>query len=93
MSPALVYGQIAQSMNGITVGSVEDNGEDMSIKIKSDTFTDDVKMEDILSIPLTISTQNFIIRDFVDTTISNATATVSRENGKIQITVESDLEK
>lgn len=93
MSPALVYSQIAQSMNGITVGSIEDNGEDMSIKVKSGLFTDDVKMEDILSIPLTIGIQNFMIRDFVDTTISNATATVSRENGKIQITVESDLEK
>ena len=93
VSPALVYSQIAQSMNGITVGSIEDNGEDMSIKVKSGLFTDDVKMEDILSIPLTIGIQNFMIRDFVDTTISNATATVSRENGKIQITVESDLEK
>ena len=80
-------------MNGITVGSVEDNGEDMNIKITSDTFSDDVKMEDILSIPLTIGVQNFVVRDFVDTTISNATARVSRENGKIQITVESDLEK
>ena len=93
VSPALIYAQIAQSMNGITVGSVEDNGEDMNIKITSDTFSDDVKMEDILSIPLTIGVQNFVVRDFVDTTISNATARVSRENGKIQITVESDLEK
>ena len=93
VSPALIYAQIAQNMNGITVGSVEDNGEDMNIKITSDTFSDDVKMEDILSIPLTIGVQNFVVRDFVDTTISNATARVSRENGKIQITVESDLEK
>ena len=93
VNPNLIYSQISQSINGITVGSIEDNGEDMDIKIKTDTFSDDVKMDDILSIPITVGNTQFIIRDFVDTTLSNAIAVVTREDGKIQITVESDIEK
>ncbi len=92
ISPAIIYAQMAQNMNGITVGSIEDNGEDMDVKVKSDKFWDDVKMEDILSIPIIVGTTNYMLHDFIDTTVSNATATVARENGKIQITVESDLE-
>ena len=93
ISPAIIYSQITQTVNGITVGSIEDNNEDMDIKIRSSRFGDDVKMEDILSIPINIGTANYIVRDFVDTTITNATAVVSREDGNIQITAEANLEK
>ncbi len=41
-------------MNGVTVGSIEDNGEDMSIILKTDTFQKESRMEDILSIPFTV---------------------------------------
>jgi multidrug efflux pump subunit AcrB len=93
ISPALVYGQISQNLNGITVGTVEDNGTDMDVRIKSSRFGDDVKMEDILSLPITVGAANYAVRDFVDTTLTNATATVAREDGNIQITVESNLEE
>ncbi len=92
ISPAIVYSQMTQSMNGITVGSIEDNGEDMDVKILSDIFSESIKMEDILSIPITVGGTNYVVRDFVDTTITNATATVSREDGNIQITVDANLE-
>lgn len=93
VNPGLIYSQISQNINGITVGSIEDNGEDMDVKIKTDKFSDDVKMDDILSIPINVGNANFVIRDFVDTTLSNAIAVVTREDGNIQITVESDIEK
>lgn len=93
ISPALIYSQITQTVNGITVGSIEDNNEDMDIKIRSSKFDDDIKMDDILSIPITVGTSSYVVRDFVDTTISNATAVVSREDGKIQITADANLEK
>ncbi len=92
ISPALIYAQMTQSMNGITVGSVEDNGEDMDVKIRSDIFSESVKMEDILSIPITVGSTSYVVRDFVDATITNATATVSREDGNIQITVDANLD-
>ncbi len=41
-------------MNGVTVGSIEDNGEDMNVVLKSDTFQNESRMEDILSIPFTM---------------------------------------
>jgi len=65
----------------------------MDVKVKVSKFGDDVRLEDILSIPIAIGNTNYIVGDFVDSTLTNATATVSRENGKIQITVESNLEK
>lgn len=92
ISPAIIYAQITQTMNGLTVGTIEDNGEDIDVKLRSSQFADDVKMEDILSIPITVGTANYVVRDFVDSTLSNATATVSREDGKLQITVDANLD-
>lgn len=38
VSPALIYSQISQTINGVTVGSVENNGEDMNVVLKSSQF-------------------------------------------------------
>ena len=88
----MIYGQIAQSMNGITVWSVEDNGEDMNVIIKSSKFDTDVRLENILAIPLTVGQTRYLVGDFIDSQISNATASIVREDGNIQITVDADLE-
>lgn len=93
ITSALIYGQIAQSMNGVTLGSVENNGEDMSVILKTNQFIDDVRLEDVLAIPLTVGQTNYVVGDFVDSQITNATASITRENGNIQITVDADLEK
>lgn len=79
-------------MNGVTLGSVEDNGEDMSVKLKSDIFDDSVRVENILSIPITVGPITYNVGDFVDVEISNATASITREDGDIQITVDADVE-
>lgn len=79
-------------MNGITVGSIEDNGEDMSIILKTDTFQKESRMEDILSIPFTVGPTTYTVGNFVDTRTQNAIASVNREDGKVQISVEADLE-
>ncbi|MBX9809537.1 efflux RND transporter permease subunit, partial [Candidatus Gracilibacteria bacterium] len=90
---ALIYSTISTSMNGITVGSIEDNGEDMNIIIKTDTFKNEAKMEDILGISFMVGPTTYKIGNFVDTKTQNAIASVNRESGKVQISVESDLEK
>ena len=64
----------------------------MDVNVKSSRFSDDVKMEDILSLPIVIGNSTYLVQDFIDSTLTNATATVARENGKIQITVESNLD-
>ena len=49
-------------------------------------------MENILSIPFTIGTTSYRVGEFLDTKTQNAIASVNRENGKVQIAVEADLE-
>lgn len=90
---SLIYSTISTSMNWITVWSIEDNGEDMNVIIKSDTFRNEAKMEDILWISFTVWTNTYKIGNFVETKTQNAIASVNREDGKVQISVESDLEK
>jgi multidrug efflux pump subunit AcrB len=51
---SVIYQAITTSMNGVTVGSIEDNGEDMNVVLKTDTFQKESRMEDILSIPFTV---------------------------------------
>ena len=92
ITPLMIYGQIAQSMNGVTLGSVEDDGEDMSVILKSSQFVGDVRIEDISSIPITVWSTSYRIGDFIESELTNATASVTRVDGDIQITVDADLE-
>lgn len=92
VSPAVIYAQITQTINGVTVGSVEDNGDDMDVILKSSKFGDNIRMEDILSIPITIGQNTFLVSDLVDDKIDNSTALISRDDGNIEITVDADLE-
>ncbi len=92
ITPALLYGQISQSLNGINVASIEDNGNDIDIYVKSSQFDGDVDMNNILSLPIVFGQNTYRVGDFVDSTISNATANISRQDGKIQITVDADAE-
>ncbi len=39
-------------MNGVNIGSIEDDGEDMEVVLKTNQFLSDVKIEDILAIPI-----------------------------------------
>jgi multidrug efflux pump subunit AcrB len=90
---SVIYQAISTNMNGVTVGSIEDNGEDMSVILKTDTFQKESRMEDILSIPFTVGSTTYTVGNFVDTRTQNAIASVNREAGKVQIAVEADLEK
>lgn len=94
ITPAFIYGQILQNMNGVNLGSIEDNGEDMSIILKSSQFDgDQVIVEDILSLPLTLGSTTYRMGDFMEVEITNAIASISREDGDIQIAVDGDLEE
>lgn len=92
ISPQLIYAQIQQTLNGVTIGSIEDNGDDMNVILKSSQFTGDIRIENILAIPITIGQNTFLIGDFIENKITNSTALISRENGDIQITVDADLD-
>lgn len=89
---SVIYQTISTNMNGITVGSIEDNGDDMNIVLKSDKFIKEAKMEDILGLSFIIWPTTYKVGNFVDNKVQNAIASVNRESGKVQITVEWDLE-
>ncbi len=38
VSPSVIYSAVTQNMNGVTVGTVENNGSDMDVILKTDTF-------------------------------------------------------
>ena len=65
----------------------------MNVIVKSSQFLDDVRLEEVLAIPLTVGQTNYVVGDFVDSQITNATASITREDGNIQITIDADLEK
>lgn len=90
--PSLIYSQMSQNMNGITVGTIEDNGSDMNVVIKTDTFLSGANMEDVLGIPFSFGTSTYRIGDFVETKAQNAIAAVKREDGNVQITVDADID-
>lgn len=90
ISPALLYGQISQNLNGVKIASIEDNGDDIDVVLKSSKFQGDLDMNNILSIPISVGQNTYLVWDFVDSTISNATANISRQDGKIQITIDAD---
>lgn len=93
ITPSFIYAQIAQSMNWVTLWSIEDNGEDMSVILKSSQFREDVRIEDILSVPVVAWETTYQIGDFIESEITNATASITRVDGDIEITVDADLEE
>lgn len=90
---SVIYQAISTNMNGVNVWSIEDNNEDMDVVIKTDTFIDEAKMEDILGISFVVGTTTYQVGNFIDTRTQNAIASVNREDGKVQISVEADLEQ
>lgn len=64
----------------------------MNVLLKTDTFLSGAKMEDVLGIKFTVGQTEYRVGNFVDTKAQNAIALVKRENGKVQITVDADLE-
>jgi multidrug efflux pump subunit AcrB len=92
LTPATLYSQIAQNMNGVKVASIEDDGEDRDIVVKSSQFIWDVDVNNILSLPLSAGQLTYRVGDFIESQISSATANISRQDGKIQITIDADAE-
>lgn len=44
---SLIYGTITQNINGIKVGTIEDNGNDRDVVLKLEKFQNDISPEDI----------------------------------------------
>jgi multidrug efflux pump subunit AcrB len=92
ITPNIIYSQLNQSLNGVKIASIEDSGNDVDIIIKTPQFQDSIDMNDILSLPIEIGPITYRAGEFIESQISNATANISRQDGKIEITVDADAE-
>lgn len=88
-----IYSEILSTINGANVGSIEDNGEDVDVVVKVAEYVDAVDPQAIVGHQFAFGGKSYRIGDFVDSTVKNAVASVKREDGKITITVEGDVEK
>lgn len=89
---SLIYGTITQNINGIKVGTIEDNGNDRDVLLKLEKFQNDISPEDIQWITFSYAGKTYRVGDFLDVRSENAIASIKRKDGKIQITVDADLE-
>jgi multidrug efflux pump subunit AcrB len=92
ISPALIYSQVTQMMNGVTVWSIEDNGTDMNIVLRMSNFREKINIEDILTTTFNVWPNTYQLWNFIDYDTKNSIASVERSDGKVQITVDADLE-
>jgi len=93
LPPAVVYWYITQMMNWVNVWAIEDNWTDMDIYIKQENFREDINIEDIMNSSFTYAWNTYQIWNLVDYNTKNSIASISREDWKIVISVEADLEK
>lgn len=91
--PAIVYGHILQMMNWVNIWSIEDNWSDMDIFIKQSNFREEINVDDIMNSTFNYAWKSYQVWNFVEYGTKNSIASVTREDWKIVITVESDLEK
>ncbi len=91
--PAVIYAYVIQMMNWVNVWSVEDNWTDMDIYIKQSNFRDEINVEDIMNSSFSYAWKTYLVGNFIEYNAKNSIASISREDWKITITVEADLEK
>ncbi len=89
----LIYNTIISALNGRKIASIEDDGEDMDIILKADTFEKDVSLNAIENILFYHKNTAYRIGDFVDIKAKNSVETISQENGNIQIEISADVKE
>lgn len=91
ISPSLVYQTISQYTNGLKVGEIERDGKDIDIVLKNDHFTGDVTPNTILDIPLIAGKNTYRIGDFLEMKPQNSVSSITRDNGKVEISIGADI--
>lgn len=90
---AKIYSEVLSTINGANVGSIEDNGEDIDVVVRTAEYSDAIDPQAIINHNFAYAGKTYRIGDFVDSTVKNAVASVKREEGKITIVAEGDVEK
>lgn len=91
-SQAQAASEVSAAINGANAWTVNDNGEERTIKVLYDTFANNVTPENITNLIISTPRGELVrIWDLVEINPDASVAQISREDGKISVRVESDL--
>ena len=93
LAPSVVIDQIVTLLNGVTVGSIADRGEDLDIVLKYSQFVQGVSPDLVSSHTFAYAGKTYRVGDLIDTSLTNAAASISREAGLVQISIGADVEE
>lgn len=91
ISPQVIYQNITQNINGITIGSVKDDDNDIDIILKNSQFHERSTPDEIANIVFSIWKKQYRVGEFIDIIPTNSISNISRKNGNIQISLSADI--
>lgn len=92
ISPSVVIGEMLSMMNGVGVGTIAHDGEDLDVTLKYSQFINVIKPDDILAHTFSVGPKTYRMGDFIDPVFKNAVASVKREAGLITVSIGADVE-
>ena len=91
LSPTDVTNQLFTALNGFWAWSVSVQSVDADIKVLYEGFSDEVTSADILATKIQSSWWSIVANEILDVSLSTAVWSLSREDTKLTVKVESDL--
>ncbi len=92
LSPSDISGQLSNALNGANAWTIKLDTIDADIKVIYDSFIDEVSPSDVSNILITTPSGSIPAGEVMDYSIDNAVWEISREDTKISIKVNADLE-
>jgi len=92
ISPSVVIGEMLSMMNGVGVGTIAHDGEDLDVILKYAQFINVIKPDDILAHTFSVGPKTYRMGDFIDPVFKNAVASVKREAWLIIVSIGADFE-
>ena len=91
--PSTIIDQVTSLLNGVSVGTISDRGEDLDIVVKYHEFTQSVNPDLITAHQFKWAGKIYRLGEVINLDLTNAVASIKREAGKITVSVGSDTEE
>lgn|GEM_PF-6763829 len=85
--------QLSTALNGANAGTITLDSVDADIKVLYDSFSDEVSPSDIVNTLIITQSGLIPVSEVMDYSVDNAVGEISRQEGKIAIKVDTDLEE
>lgn len=93
INPSVIIGEMLSMMNGVGVGTIAHDGEDLDVILKYKQFINVINPDDILAHTFAVGPKTYRMGDFVEPVFKNAVASVKREAGLVTVSVGADFEE